>query len=43
VAVRAGFEDFYTAAEVEFANPGGPDMAQAVETAAEYGIRFAEA
>jgi len=39
----SGFEDFFAAAEVEFAKPGGPDMARAVEIAAEYGIRFAEA
>jgi len=38
----SGFEIFFAKAAAEFGKPGGPDMARAMEIAAEHGIHFVE-
>ena len=38
----SGFEIFFAKAAAEFGKPGGPDMARAIEIAAEHGIHFVE-
>lgn len=39
-ASPSGFEKFYAEAAEEFAKPGGPDMARAIQIAGNHGIRF---
>ncbi len=41
-AAPAGFEDFFDEAAVEFAKPGGPDMAAAIAIAGKHGVRFVD-
>lgn len=36
----SGFENFFAAAAIEFAKPGGPDMSRAAMIASEHGIKF---